>query len=324
MNSDAPTYKVAIIGAGKIGCGYDAPHSERVLTHAHAITKNPRLILGGIVDTDAARGKQEAQKWNTIFFDNLEEMQRNVMPEVVVIATPDDTHTSMLERTLVGNAKLVILEKPPATNLDEETRMRSLRTPVPIIVNYRRQFDQRMQSLRKEISSGTYGDVIVASGLYTGGLFHNGSHMLDLARMLFGEMKNATALHRLTDTLTNDASISGVATFEQCPEFFLKHGDGRSYWAFELDILMQKKRVRLIDEGFLISTEDVIKDPIFEGFKKLAAPVLEKTNLDNAMPNLYAHAVAVLDGTEMPQSSLENALKTHAACSQFARIPETA
>ena len=45
-------YRAALIGAGKIGSGYDDPHSKDFLTHAHAIVQNPRLSLVALVDTD--------------------------------------------------------------------------------------------------------------------------------------------------------------------------------------------------------------------------------------------------------------------------------
>ena len=43
-------YSVAIIGAGKIASGYDAPGDIYVQTHAHAIQKSEYFRLRGFYD----------------------------------------------------------------------------------------------------------------------------------------------------------------------------------------------------------------------------------------------------------------------------------
>ena len=45
-------YKAVIIGAGNIAAGFDSPKSEKVLTHAHAITLHPDFELLGFINSD--------------------------------------------------------------------------------------------------------------------------------------------------------------------------------------------------------------------------------------------------------------------------------
>ncbi len=311
-------YRAAIIGAGRIGSGFDAPDSPHVLTHAHAIATHSRADLAAIVDTDHVRGVEEARKWGTTFFPDIDDMFTTMKPDIIVIATPDDTHAKLLQQVVGKNPRLIICEKPVATSEGEAHMLRELNIGVPILVNFRRRFDTIAQRVAREIQDGVHGTVISASGIYDRGIFHNGSHMLDLARMLFGEMKSATPHFSLDDLPDGLPSVSGVATFERCPEFFLMHGDGRHYSLFELDICMEKKRIRFFDEGMRIEISKVVNDPLFAGFKTLGEGLVGQTSLKQAMPALIAHAVAVLDGTEMPRSSLDNALKTHDACAAFA------
>lgn len=313
-----PVYKVAIIGAGRIGCSFDSPDSKNILTHAHAFSKNPRTELVAIVDTDTERGKKEARRWHTIFFSDVDEMFDKANPDIVVVATPDKTHAELLIRCANMRPRLIVCEKPVVVTSGDEARVRkNVLGYVPVIVNFSRRFDPVVQKICVELAAGKYGKVISAGGIYTKGIFHNGSHMIDLMRFLFGEMQSCTAHFKVEDWGDGDPTVGGVAVFERCPQFCLLTGNARKFAVFDLDILTEKKRIRFTDEGQLISIQSVIPDPVYKGFRVLSKPVVHKTMLLSALSELSKHAVSVLDGKEKPQSTLDNALKTHEACSRF-------
>jgi predicted dehydrogenase len=312
-------YNAAIIGAGRIGCGFDAPDSPHVLTHAHAITKNKRTTLAAIVDIDRVRGDKEAAKWDTRFFFDVDEMFGVVRPEIVIIATPDETHAHTLEYVVSKNPKLIILEKPVATSKEELQHLQGFNTEIPIIVNFRRRFDATVADVVQRLVHGEFGAVISASAIYDRGILHNASHILDLARMFFGEMISTSPRFSLDDFPGGAPSVSGTAVFERCSEFFLMHGDGRSYSFMEFDIIAHKKRIRFIDDGFTVEIQDIVPDPMFPGFQTLGKAESRKTHMADAMVELVAHAVRVIDGTEEPRSTLENAIKTQEACFAFAK-----
>jgi predicted dehydrogenase len=313
-------YKVAIVGAGRIGCGFDTPESSHVLTHAHAICNDPRLELAAIVDSDAGK-KSEAEKWGTQFFTDIETMWTAVKPDIVVIATPDATHAALLEQIAGRSPRLIICEKPVATNESEAAELRKGNAGhVPIIVNFSRRFDTTVQEIGSDIAAGKFGKVLSASGTYTKGIFHNGSHMLDLARYLFGEMTSTHAYASVPDFPEGESTIGAMLSFERCPQFHLVAADARAYAIFELDILTEKARIRFVDEGSRLITQDVIDDPLYAGFRILGEERIQETGLSHALAQLMTRAVAVLDGAAKPQPSLDDALKTHAAC---AAIVET-
>lgn len=311
MKAVTPRYRVAIIGAGKVGSGDDTPSSKEFLTHAHAIVKNPTLSLAALVDTDGARAATEASKWDAKSYTDIEAMFAAEKPDVVVIATPDDTHARLLTEVAARNVRLIVLEKPAVTSDAEAARLSQIPIPMPVVVNFRRRFDPTVQTLAEELVRGMYGRVISARGTYMRGILHNGSHMLDLARILFGEMRSAKATSRLDDFPEGLPTIGGIASFERCPEFHLVCGRGGDF-VFELEILTEKKRFHFTDEGFTLTTEDI--GPAHT----LGEPQRAQTGLSEAFPNLYEHVIAVLDGEESVRSTLENALKTHDACMQFA------
>lgn len=312
-------YTVVLIGAGRIAAGFDTLRSRTVLTYAHAVVNNRRLKLAGITDTDEARGKHEARKWKTKFYSGTDEMLGSVRPDIVVIATPDETHTNILLRVLRACPRLIICEKPAVSGQEDIPAVRDAAKEggTQVIVNYRRRFDPAVMAVRKDIQSGRLGKVISASVYYTKGLFHNGSHAMDLARLFFGEMTSARAHFSVDDFPEGAPSIGGVATFERCPQFYLMAGDERRFSIFEFEILLEKQRLRFVDEGFSLVSQDVVPDPVFKGFRVLGKEKAKKTGLMRSMTLLMENAVAVLEGTGKPMSSLDEALKTESACLKF-------
>lgn len=315
---DNTVYTVGIVGAGRIACGFDNPTSEHVLTHAHAVFNNPRLQLVAITDTDSAKGMREAKKWRTNFAPTTEELCTLYSPDIVVIATPDSTHADVLIEVLGHHPKLILLEKPAITEPSDITRIEEAvrAAGVPIIVNFRRRFDETVTSIARDFMAGTYGATLSAHALYSKGVIHTGSHLFDLTRLLFGEMLTSTRLAEVYDW-EGEPTVSGFATFERCPQFSLMAGDERAYSLFELTILTEKRRFRFRDEGLVLETEEVIDDPIYPGFRTLGPAERSPTGLKDSMSVLAQHVVAVLDGNEESVSTLAEALKTDAACRAF-------
>ena len=312
------TYSVAIIGAGRIGCGFDTPDAAHILTHAHAIQKNSHLVLSGIVDTNVDTGTREATKWGVPFFANIDALYASLSSDIVVIATPDHTHATLLQQIVARKPRLVVCEKPIGVGPEDVANITALDTSVPVIVNFSRRFDTVALELAAELARGTYGAVISAHATYVRGVRHNGSHLFDLARLFFGEMTDAAAHGSVEDFTPEDPTIGGFAAFERCPRFYIAPGDGRSASIFELDILTEKKRIRFVDEGAQVIVQEVIDDPLYAGFRILGPEDRRPTLLSQSLPNLYAHAIEVLQGAGTVRSSLESAKKTHEACERFA------
>ncbi len=309
-------YKAVIIGAGKIASSFDTPKSKHVLTHAHALTQHPRVSLVGIADVDPVRGKTEAKKWGTQYFASQIEMINVCTPDIIVIATPNSTHKKILLEALKAKPRVIILEKPAVNEKHEVgvVRRTAKIARVPVIVNFRRRFDPSVTEVRDALIKGKYGSILVAHALYTKGILHNGSHLIDLARYLFGEMTSAKAHFSTDDFSEGEPTIGGIATFERCPQFYLMAGDERSFYVFELTIVTEKYRICFRDEGMNISVEKVQQDTYYPGVSILGSSKTTKTKLTQAMTTMVNHAVQVADGGEESHSSLENALLTQEAC----------
>jgi len=309
-------YKAVIIGAGKIATQFDSPKSKKVLTHAHAYYKHPKVDLIGFYDINKPTASRAAKKWHCRVFFDFKKMLDNVKPDIISICTPDENHFDTLLKISKYKPRIVICEKPITTNLKDTQKIVNLykKIRIPVLVNYSRRFDKTVQTVKKNIAQGKYGKVLCASGIYTKGIVHNGSHMIDLGRFLFGEVKKSLVLHTVSGSIKNDKNIAGFLEFKICKQFHLMAGDEKKFSIFELDIILEKKRVKFFDFGLQISLQNVEKDPLYKGYKSLGKPTIIKTAFMDALPELIENAINSIEKNKPLRCSLEDAFKTQKAC----------
>ena len=310
-------YKVLIIGAGRISSGYDNPNSRGVLTHCHALLNNNRFIVLGFYDSDFGIAKKAALKWNTKKFDSIEEC-RKADPDIVLICTPDGVHAQYLDMVVEWRPKMVICEKPLTNNLKESIRIVSLYelSSITLMVVYQRRYDRDINTIRKKIISGEFGKFLTGTLLYSKGLLHNGSHGIDLLNFLFGEVMRCEFHSKRNDFNEFDPSISARLTFE-CGDIILLNGDERSHSLFEVDLIFQNKRIKLLDSGFSIELHDIVPDPMFEGYRNLSRRLKRKSTLNNSLAIMWDRVADSIDtGISLPTSARE-ALKTQIICNEL-------
>lgn len=309
-------YQAVIIGAGRIGAGSDSPRSKEILTHAHAYIKHPRVNLSGFFDINKKAADGAAKKWGTRAYRDFNKMMTAIKPDIVSICTPDQSHYNILLKVAKYKPRLVICEKPVTTSSADTQKIIKLfqKINIPVSTNYFRRFDKAIQKIQQEIAAGKYGNVLCASGIYTKGTLHNGSHMIDLARYLFGEAKKIEAKHAVVDFSNQDKTVGGFLEFEKCPQFHLMVGDERQYSIFELDIILEKRRLRLVHFNFCIYIQKVINDPTYIGHRSLSKPVLKKMSLTKTMLDLIHNVVDHLGQGKPLICDIQDALKTQQVC----------
>ncbi|MCX6723043.1 MAG: Gfo/Idh/MocA family oxidoreductase, partial [Candidatus Staskawiczbacteria bacterium] len=118
-------------------------------------------------------------------------MFKQTQPDIVSICVPDGQHFLILKKIIKYKPKLVICEKPITTKIVDTEKIIKLykKNKISVLVNYSRRFDVVIQQLKKDLSENKYGRVVSASGIYSKGILHNGSHLIDLASFLFGKIK---------------------------------------------------------------------------------------------------------------------------------------
>ena len=285
--------RALIIGAGKIAAGYDAPQAKEILTHAHGFFAVPGFTLIGFVDRDLAQAEQAAAKWGGKAYEDIRAAFADGPIDVVSVATPDETHATVLKELAAYSPRLIFCEKPLALSwLDAqaiEKIYRALTTKIQ--VNYLRRFVPEFRAVKQAIASGNYGRFLTGSGFYVKGFLHNGSHMVDLLQYWLGE---ATDIQKLIDGKSDavqheeenhiaDAEQSVVLTFADGGLFTIQSLAGNPYWIFELDLLFEQKRLRILDSGLAMQEYILGENPVFPGTPEMQPQPICTTGLDRAM-----------------------------------------
>lgn len=104
--------RVALIGLGEAG----------FTLHLPALKGLAGATLAGACDLDAARRERAAKNYAVPVFADFDVMLREAKPEVVIVATPPDTHVEYCLRSLASRAH-VICEKPFVPGVDDADRV---------------------------------------------------------------------------------------------------------------------------------------------------------------------------------------------------------
>ena len=275
-------FDVIVMGAGQIASGYDLPYSNAILTHAHAVIEHSGFNLLGFYDADIKKAEDAARKWNASVYE------KPVSTDVIVICTPDACHLNSIRQAIDLGPKMIVLEKPLANTLGDTKKIIELTKSIPVQVNFTRRFVREFQELSVEVKN--YGAFLTGAGLYGKGFIHNGSHMVDLLRMLLGEISIIRVINETFDFFPDDATKTTIISFEQGGEFFMRGLDCRHYTVFELELCFEKGRIKVLDSGQRIQVESVMPSDKYSGYINLSFREEIHTEIDKAMGNLYRNA----------------------------------
>ncbi|MCL1866823.1 MAG: Gfo/Idh/MocA family oxidoreductase [Oscillospiraceae bacterium] len=296
------TFDVIIFGAGQIAANFDSPSSPDFLTHAHAITSHDCFNLLGFYDIDFPKAKSAAEKWNVGAFNVP------ISADVAVICTPDSVHLQSIRESLELSPKLIVLEKPISDSLATAEEIESLTKGIPVQVNFTRRFIGEFEELSKQIRNRrSFGQFLGGTGLYGKGFIHNGSHMLDLLRLLVGEIKSVKTISEIFDHVRNDATKTAIIDFENGSQFFMRGLDSRLYTVFELELCFEKGRVKISDGGARIQYEETKPSDKYSGYTNLYLKEEVFPETGRAMFNLYNNVRDFLTGESELLSPLETA-----------------
>ena len=316
MPNNSKLYNVLIVGAGNIGALYDSPACKNILTHAHAFSIERRFNLLGFVDTDLNKAKKAALIWSCDFFVSIADAFSKYDIDVVCVAVPDDFHYEILKNLVNFPIKFVFAEKPLTKTLQEGQEIVALykKHNIALQVNYSRRFVPEFLQLKSLINSGKFGKYISGTGYYGKGILHNGSHLINLIRFLIGEIKSVKVVSRENDFYQDDPSVSAVLKFCFGGDFFLQKINCFLYTLFEIDLLFEKKRIRIVDHGFYIEEYDVGKDIHCDGYEGLLKNKKKKTSYGKALFYATKNIGDYLDGKDGLRCCGKEALKDMEIC----------
>lgn len=249
------TLTVGIVGLGNIAQGYDDPDGQTVTTHIKACLQDPRLAIGWIADRDMTHALAVRTRWDlSADIVSPDELVR-AAPDILCIATPDDTHADFLRAALDRPPRLILCEKPLAAALPDAAALIAAcaAARVPLAVNYIRRWMPHVTPWLEQARGGGFGRPVGATALYARGLIHNGCHNLDLIGAAFGaDGAEAECIGTpVADYGADDPTISvqmSVRWGGRRVPILLMGADGREGGQWSVDIVFERGRLRVWNE----------------------------------------------------------------------------
>ncbi len=301
-------YIAVVIGAGGSIGGLKSDKLDNldtfnVLTHCHALSsRSPKVSLVAVSDINKDKLNSVCKKWCTKGYLDYKEMLDKEKPNIVVVATPTETHYEVLIdiANSVNKPKAVIAEKPFCNDMKQAKSIVELyqNLNLPIAVDYIRRYDTTVQNVKKDIENGILGKIQNCRILYTRGLIRDASHAIDICRFLFGEYK-CGRIDRdtfINDYSDNDLTYKADLEFELCNNVNLTPIDGRCFDLFEIDIIGTKGRIKFVEHGLEVQYFDVIKEKVYGNYNTINhIPKYAKTTLNTALLNLVNNVIDHLE-----------------------------
>lgn len=310
-----------MIGFGQMAYSYslnkEYAYEMEFSSHSQAILNNSQLDWDTVVDPDISSlstAKEALGIQNT--FKHFKEVPNRDTVDIVIFSCPPSVDKiSILE--LFPNVKGIVLEKPLASSFDKASELNEYLKvrEISAQVAYLRRGDNFLLSIADKGIKELIGRPMSAQIIYGNGLKNNGSHMIDLTRMLLGEVKKIL--------FSKTFSLAGSVQDEDFNRSFILEMEDKIlvsgspidfgyYRENSLDIWGEQGRIAFTQEGSYFQYWPVQESRFGLGFKEIdwSSPELGRTKIGSALDVLYRNLVIHLDNGEPLLSSIESAVKT--------------
>ena len=219
-----PTLRCALVGTGSVAN-----------LHARAVAAHPRAELVAVTDQNRAAADAFAERHGVpAVYDDFDELLAAERPDVVLICTPPGAHRGQALTAFAAGAHVVV-EKPPASSLDELDDMRAAAAAAgrELAVVFQQRTGTAAAHVRRLLQEGAFGRPLIATcetlwyrdaayfavpwrGQWEteggGTTLGHGIHQLDLLAFLLGDWMSVQGrLWRLDrETETEDASTATI------------------------------------------------------------------------------------------------------------------
>jgi len=315
------TYTAAVIGLGNIGMCFDLKSKPaHILTHTKAYLTDKRFDLQAGVDINAGKRKTFESFSGKKAYASTDALCAVAQApiDVISLCTPENVRLSEFKKLLPLKPRLVIIEKPIALSVEEAVEIRHLarRQGVRIFVNYIRRADPFFREVRRIVGAGELGRPLLVSVRYSGGLYKNASHFIDLMLYYFGEPRGLVRIKR-KERKKGDCDCSFTLCYDGFDVHFQDVSD-RGYSTGELDFFFSAGRITVADFGARARVFTCVDDPVFRGFTALReSPLRVGPQLHTYQRNVLEHVYRVLEGKENPVSDADSALATARLCARI-------
>lgn len=286
-------------------------------SHAQVLAALPVAGWDAVVDPDPAARARARDRWGIAnAAARVEDLADVATYTIAVLATPPEARRAAL--AALPGLRAAIIEKPIAPTLAEAERLadeaRARRLLVQ--VNYWRRAEVACRALAAGGLAARIGHAQAAFGVYGNGLRNNGSHLVDLARMLLGEPVMARALGPARPVagapIAGDVAVPFALSFADDVVASVSPIDFRHYREVALDIWGTDGRVVLDQETLAIRHLPVAPHRGLAGAREIAAdaPAPIASEAGTALRHLHENLLAALDDGAPLVSPIDSALAT--------------
>lgn len=325
--------RVVVVGFGRMAYGYAADElmarHYRFTTHAQVLAQHSAFDVRAVIDPDdaalaSAHGAFESAA-TAKHPAGLGDVAHEI--DVAVLATPPHMRLSILDH--FPRLRAVLVEKP--LGVDHQSGEAFLRycdeRNILVQVNLWRRADTRLRALAGGELEELIGPRRFATAVYGNGLLNNGTHLVDMARMFFGEVGSVQRIGN------REAWEEGPISGDDNPAFSLSFSDltvvfqpvqFARYRENGLDVWGDDGRLSILNEGLVIQHFRRASNRATTGEYEISAdsPRLLETTVGDALYAMYdnlAGAVLKGDGLWSPGSS---ALETSRVVEAIRKAPD--
>ena len=244
-------FKSLLIGCGNIGALYDL-ETEEILTHAKAYFKHSNFEFS-IYDSNLELSKKISDKYGVYSVNKIDDEDFSNY-DCISICTPTTTHFHFLERAIESDVKVIICEKPIASDDLEISKLITLynKKKSKILVNYIRRFQRPFIELKDSIQAILKEEAITNISIrYQSGFLNNCSHAFDLIQFLLNkeiELQNLNKTNLVFDHFSYDPTLSLTAQWNGANVNVLGLSNVK-FPFFEIELFFENQRISITNSG---------------------------------------------------------------------------
>jgi predicted dehydrogenase len=316
-----PPLRTVLIGMGRVGAGFaeDARINRfyPYATHAQVLREHPAFSWSAVVDPDPQVLRLARERWRVpCVVSSIPELLRCCQPEVAVIATPPHLRWSLIEP--LPHLRGILVEKPLANSVAEASQLLEgcAQRGIRVQVNLWRRADETFRALAAGRLTELIGRPQAIFSVYGNGLRNNGTHLIDLVRMLLGEVKGVQCVAGSAAYAAGPIAVDiqvpfnlllrsgAVATFQ--PVRF------EYYRENSLDVWGEAGRLAILREGLQILLYRCQAHAALEGEREIDSetPSVLQSTVGHAFYHMYSNLADAIHEQADLWSPGESALRT--------------
>jgi predicted dehydrogenase len=298
-------------------------------SHVQALAALPAMGWDAVVDPDPAARARARDRWGIArVVASLDALADAAAYDIAVLAGPPATRAVALDR--LPGLRAVLVEKPIAADAAGAERFASRLRAGRVLaqVNHWRRAEPGCRALAAGGLAARIGRVQGAFAVYGNGLDNNGSHLVDMIRMLLGEPVAARALGPARAVagapLAGDVAVPFTLTFGDDVCVTAHPIDFRRYREIALDIWGTEGRLVIDQETLAARALPVRPHRALAEAREIAADAAEAVPLAPgcALRLMHENLLEALDRGAPLVAPLDDALTTARAVAAIRRSAE--